>query len=209
MAKQSHWPTIHAERQALAADLEGLSDEQWATPSLCQGWTVQQVLGHMTATAKLTTTGFLKDLVSSRFRFDAMADKDVARETAGGPGPTLARFKEQITSSTSPPGPADTWLGEVIVHAEDIRRPLGIKHDYSPEALARVADFYRKGNLIIGGKRRVEGLALRATDTAWSRGSGPEVAGPAVSLVLAISGRPEALDDLSGEGVSTLASRMK
>jgi len=41
---ESPWPTIHAERAALADDLAGLSAEQWATPSLCQGWTVHQVL---------------------------------------------------------------------------------------------------------------------------------------------------------------------
>jgi putative ABC transport system permease protein len=30
MANPSPWPTIHAEREALATDLESLSEEQWA-----------------------------------------------------------------------------------------------------------------------------------------------------------------------------------
>ena len=34
------WRVIHAERKALADDVRGLSDEQWATPSLCSRWTV-------------------------------------------------------------------------------------------------------------------------------------------------------------------------
>ena len=29
------WPTIHEEREVLANDLSSLTDEQWATPSLC------------------------------------------------------------------------------------------------------------------------------------------------------------------------------
>jgi hypothetical protein len=48
---------------------------------------------------------------------------------------------------------------------------------------------------------------LKATDTEWSHGSGPEVAGPIVSLVLAMTGRKAALDDLSGDGVAELRSR--
>jgi uncharacterized protein (TIGR03083 family) len=47
----SPWPLIHGEREALAAELASLTDEQWATALLCPGWTVRDVLGHMTATA--------------------------------------------------------------------------------------------------------------------------------------------------------------
>jgi uncharacterized protein (TIGR03083 family) len=98
-------------------------------------------------------------------------------------------------------------LAETIVHSEDIRRPLGIAHEYDPEWVTRAADFYRGSNLIIGGKKRAAGLTFRATDTDWTSGSGPEVSGPAISLLLAISGRQSALDDLSGDGVETLRSR--
>jgi uncharacterized protein (TIGR03083 family) len=45
------WPVIHAERKALASDLQGLTGEQWATPSLCSRRTVRDVLAHMTSTA--------------------------------------------------------------------------------------------------------------------------------------------------------------
>jgi hypothetical protein len=101
----------------------------------------------------------------------------------------------------------NAWLGETIVHSEDIRRRLGIKHDYPAEAVVRVADFFKGSNLLIGSKRRIDGLTLRATDAEWSHGTGPEVSGPILSLVMAMAGRKAALDDLSGEGVSTLRSR--
>jgi hypothetical protein len=126
----------------------------------------------------------------------------------GSPGDTLSRFKSRISSSKHPLGPVETWLGETIVHSEDIRRPLKIKHDYPVDAVIRVADSYRKSNLVIGGKRRIAGLTFRATDADWTTGSGPEVAGPMVSLLLALTGREVALKDLKGDGVATLAARM-
>ncbi len=52
------WPIIHAERQALVADVEPLSEQQWATQSLCADWSVRDVLAHMTSTAKMTPPQF-------------------------------------------------------------------------------------------------------------------------------------------------------
>ncbi len=202
------WPTIHAERQALADDLKSLTDDQWKTPSLCSGWSVQQVLGHMTATAKLTPPAFFAGLIGSGFRFSAFTQKAIDREAAGSGADTLARFASEVTSSKHPPGPATSWLGETIVHGEDIRRPLGIDHEFPTHALIEVADFYKGSNLLIGGKKRAAGVTFRATDAEWSTGTGAEVSGPMQAIVLAIAGRKAALDDLSGEGVSTLKSRM-
>lgn len=201
------WPTIHAERAALAADLETLNDDQWATPSMCIGWSVRDVLAHMTAAAETSQGMFLPKLAASGFRFNSMANKDIAKRTQGPPANTLARFKSNVNASKHPPGPGPTWLGETIVHGEDIRRPLGIKHTYPDEALKQVADFYKGSNLLIGAKKRIAGLRLRATDTNWTTGDGPEISGPMVSLVLAMVGRKPVYEDLSGEGVSTLTAR--
>jgi len=203
----SPWPIIHAERTALADDLAGLSDEQWKTPSLCAGWTVQDVVGHMVATARMTPPKFFGRFVGSGFNFDKMAAKDVAAETSGGPAATLAALRVVTPRTTAPPGPIDAMLGEALVHPEDIRRPLGIKHEYPNDAVVRVLDFFKKSNLIIGSKKRIDGLTLRATDVDWAHGSGPEVSGPAHSLLMAMTGRKDALADLSGDGVDTLRSR--
>ncbi|RZI79973.1 MAG: maleylpyruvate isomerase family mycothiol-dependent enzyme, partial [Microbacterium sp.] len=53
------WDVIAEERGALADDLARLSDEQWQSESLCPEWSVRRVVGHMTATAKLTPVSFL------------------------------------------------------------------------------------------------------------------------------------------------------
>jgi uncharacterized protein (TIGR03083 family) len=207
MEKVAIWPTIHAERSALAADLESLDEAQWATPSLCDGWTVHDVLAHMTATTRITAPAFFGKLIASGFSIKKMQANDIVVERGSSPADTLARFQAQVSSTKHPPGPIDTWLGESIVHAEDIRRPLGIKREYPTDAVVRVADFYKGSNLIIGAKKRIEGLQLKATDTDWSHGDGPEVSGAIVSLVMAMTGRKAVLADLSGDGVAALSSR--
>ena len=201
------WPVIHAERRSLAGDLGSLTDEQWATTSLCDQWTVRDVLAHMTSAASLTPPAFLATLVGSGFSFGKLQDKGIAAQRGGSPADTLARFEQVQTSVKHPPGPADTWLGETIVHGEDIRRPLGMSHQYPTEAVVQTADFYKGSNLLIGSKNRIAGLALRATDADWSHGTGPEVSGPVLSLVMAMTGRKAALDDLAGDGMATLRSR--
>ena len=201
------WPVVHTERKALAADLRGLSPEDWARPSLCGGWTVRDVLAHMTSAAKLTPPAFFGKMIGSGFSFDKVQEKGVAAQRGASPADTLANFESVLTSVKHPPGPTTTWLGETIVHSEDIRRAVGIKHAYPVGAVVTVADFYQGSNLLIGSKNRIAGLTLRATDADWSHGTGPEVKGPVLSLVLAMTGRTIADDDLAGDGVATLRSR--
>jgi uncharacterized protein (TIGR03083 family) len=207
MATTSPWPLIHAERASLIADLGTLTGEQWATRSLCADWTVRDVLGHMIATAKMTPPKFFISLAAAGFRFNTMTTKGVAAEATANPGDGLAAFQSHAKDTTHPPGPVEAMLGEAVIHPADIRTPLGIAHEYPEEALVRVADFYKGSNLIVGAKQRIEGLTLRASDTGWSTGSGPEVTGPHLSLILAMTGRSAALADLAGAGLDTLRSR--
>jgi uncharacterized protein (TIGR03083 family) len=201
------WSTIFGERKALAADLDGLTADQWDTPSLSTQWTVRDVVAHMTATARLSGVAFYSKLVASGFRLTRLQRKDIARERGGSAEDTLTNFKSIIESKGRPPGPLDTMLGEVIVHSNDIRRPLGIRHKYPLDAVVQAADFFKGSNLIIGTKRRIAGVSLQATDTEWEHGSGPLVSGPVTSLLVAMTGRKPALDDLAGDGVSVLRER--
>lgn len=203
----SVWPLVHAERAALAADLADLSPAQWATPSLCEGWTVHDLLAHQVATARLTTLGFFGALIGSGFSFTKFAAKGVAAGKEGGPAATLQAYRDLEKATTSPPGPKDSWLGEEIVHGEDLRRPLGLTRDYPAESVVRVLDFYKKSNALLGTKKRIAGVTLKATDTDWSHGSGPLVEGSAISLLMAGTGRKAHLADLTGPGVEVLAGR--
>jgi uncharacterized protein (TIGR03083 family) len=155
----------------------------------------------------LTPPAFVIGLIGSGFNFERFTAGRIAAERAGGPAATLEAFRAVETSTSAPPGPKTSWLGEVLVHGEDIRRPLGIAHDYPTASVTEVTAFYASSNVLIGGKRRVAGVTLEATDTAWSYGAGPTVAGPARALMLATAGRKVALDELTGPGVATLRSR--
>lgn len=201
------WGVVAAERGALADDLAGLTDEQWRTTSLCDDWSVRRVTGHMTATANLTPVSFLTSFAGAGFSFDKFANRQIDKHLGVGAAETLANFRAAQFSTSSPPGPKASWLGEVLVHAEDIRRPLGIEHTYPVDAVREVADFYKTSNTLIGTKSRISGLSLRATDTGWSHGEGDEVAGPMMSLLMAMTGRGEACADLAGPGVAALESR--
>jgi len=207
MAKIDIWPTVRAERSALAADLSGLSDDRWDTRSLCDAWTVRDVLAHMTATARMTPMSFFPKIIASGFSLTRTQAKDIAAERGATPAVTLSGFEGVISSTTGPPGPPLTMMGETLLHAEDIRKPLGISHSYPAEWLMQVADFYKGSNLVLGTKRRIRGLSLRATDADWSYGSGPEVSGPMLPLLQAMTGRQSALAELQGPGLDILRGR--
>lgn len=93
------------------------------------------------------------------------------------------------------------------MHGEDIRRALGSKGDHPREHLVAVADAYRTTGKPLNGKKRSTGLRFVADDIDWSAGEGPEVRGPAMSLILAMVGRSRAIDDCTGPGVETLRGR--
>jgi uncharacterized protein (TIGR03083 family) len=200
------WAIIHGEREALIADMEPITGEQWSTQSLCALWTVRDVVAHLTAAA--TPPRFMGRFVGSGFRCNAMVAKDLRGQLGDSPAATLAEFKGQKDRTTAPPGPIHAMVGEAVIHGEDIRRPLGIHRTYPDDALTTVADFVTSSNLLLGGKRRAAGLTLEGTDVVWTHGSGPEVRGPLISLIMAVTGRSAGLDQLAGDGLDTLRERV-
>ena len=199
------WPMVHAERAALIDDLAGLAGCQWASPSLCEGWTVHDVAAHLIDNARTTRLGILRAMVRVGFDFDRQNAHGVARERAATPDGTLVRLRLVAKRTTTPPAPLDSRLVEEVVHGEDIRRPLGITRDYSAEAVVRSLRYQARTSVSFGGARqRISAVRLSATDEDVSIGDGPEVSGPALALLLAISGRTAALDDLSGPGLREL-----
>lgn len=198
---------VLAERRALAEDLAALPTDAWQTPSQCSDWTVREVLAHMTATARISPASFFPKFIGSGFNFERLQAKGIQENLGSTPADTLAGFRAAMSRTSGPPGPPQTLAGETVIHAEDIRRPLGVKREYPIDLVIALADFFKKSNMIIGSKSRIDGVSLRATDTDWKHGSGPEAAGPALSLLLAMTGRKQALQDLTGPGVEVLQTR--
>ncbi len=203
------WDLVHAERHALIAFLEGIDDALWDTPSLCAGWRVRDVVAHQISTAQVTRIGFLRSMALARFDFDRDNRNGVGREL-GPAAAMLDRFRAVADRTSGPPAPLDTRLVEVVVHGEDIRRPLGAVGDYPAEAVERALRLQARTSTGMGGaKQHLTGLRLRATDADVTLGEGPEVAGPLLALLLAISGRTVALDELDGDGLAVLADRVR
>src|SRR6201987_4767582 len=119
------WSAAHAERAALADDLAGLDDAQWAQRSLCGRWVIEEVVAHLTAAASIGPLRWFASVLGARFDFELHNERRLAEHRGATPAETLERFRRVITSTTAPLGPTAAWLGAGVVHAQDIRRPLG------------------------------------------------------------------------------------
>ncbi len=200
-------PMVHEERRSLAAFLDTIAPEQWQTSTWCDKWTVQDLVGHLTAAGNITAPHFFGGFIRCRFNFDRFVEGDLRSYAEGTPAEVRRRFDAIIDSNCKPPGPAYVALGEIMVHGEDIRRPFGGRGDHPPDHLTTLAELYKKTGAPLRAKKRLVGLRLVATDVEWSTGDGQEVRGPCMSLILAMVGRDGALADCEGPGVETLRSR--
>jgi uncharacterized protein (TIGR03083 family) len=200
------WPMLAAERAAFVEYLPSLSEADWQRPSPCPGWTVRDQVAHVLAGARATPLTFGPSLAASGFSFDKLAARGIRRLRDESPKELTEALASRVGAKTMP---GSAYLGEIVVHGEDVRRAVGAPAGAHPAAhLVAVADYYKKTGGPVRGKKRIEGLKLTATDVEWTTGSGPEVSGPLVLLVMAICGRAFAVDELSGSGQAELAARM-
>ncbi|MFC9894731.1 maleylpyruvate isomerase family mycothiol-dependent enzyme [Nocardia sp. NPDC127579] len=202
------WALAHAERVALAEDLVGLTDEQWARQSLCGSWCVEEVVAHLTAAASIGRWRWLVSVLGARFDFAEHNARRLAEHRGATPTETLRRFRRVLYSTTGASGHTAAWVGEVIVHAQDIRRPLGLPGKPSIEAATAVAEFYAGRDFTVTGRTATAGLRLEATDGEFRTGSGPLVTGTTLALTMAMAGRAVYCDELTGPGLDTLRSRL-
>lgn len=207
LSREALWAATRDERASLADDLTELDEAQWAHRSLCGRWTVEEVVAHLTAAASTGRMRWLVSVLGARFDFDLHNDRRLAEQRGATPRETLGRFRRVIGSTTSTFGPTAAWLGEVVVHAQDIRRPLGISRTPSIGAVTAVARCYAERDFTVAGHSAVEGLRLEATDGPFATGAGPLVSGTTLALTMAMAGRSTYCDDLTGPGVSGLRDR--
>ncbi|MDG4825583.1 maleylpyruvate isomerase family mycothiol-dependent enzyme [Asanoa sp. WMMD1127] len=202
------WKAVRAERAALAEDLATLADDDWSRPTLCGDWTVEDVVAHLTAGASTGRFRWLASIVGARFDADVHNQRRMAEHRGATPAETLDRFRHVVTSTTAPTGDTAAWLGEVVVHGQDIRRPLGLPRTPSVESATAVATFFTSRDFTVDSRTKAKDLRLEATDGPFATGTGPLVSGPTLALTMAIAGRPAYLDDLTGPGVAVLRERL-
>jgi len=192
-------------RRRFADRIEALDQTAWNTPSWCAGWRVRDVLAHLVSGAEATPLSMTRDILRSGLRPDR-AVSEPAKRLSHVPVPELAdRLRMAAEGGFRPPGfPAAMGLGDVLVHCADALRPIGLDVDAPPADAAPVLEAYwRRGRMVVHSAPQ-EGRCLVATDLDWTKGSGPEVRGKAMDLMLLVANRLQVLPCLEGPGLDGL-----
>ncbi|WP_448641967.1 maleylpyruvate isomerase family mycothiol-dependent enzyme [Geodermatophilus sp. URMC 63] len=202
------------ENRLLAAELfAGLTPEQWRTPSLCAGWTVREVAAHLLEPleTQVGALGLLVAVVRYRGSLDRMVDHTTRRVAARSTDEIVAGLREHASARLAPPvvGPLGP-MTDTCIHLRDAARPLGVDVGPSPAGWRPALDFLvsRTAGRGFVPRQRIAGLRLAATDQDWGHGDGAEVRGSSEALAMAVSGRPAALEDLTGPGADVLRARI-
>lgn len=201
----------------LAALVESLDDAQLDTPSLCDGWRVRGVAGHICSGATVSIPEVVVETVKAGMKIDKAA-KAGAIEFADAHAPAEMAAVLRGLGDTFAKGlprkgllrmfKATDLVLDSYVHELDIRRPLGLGTEVPNERLVAALSRAPVTKGFVKSNKRAEGLRLVATDVDWTWGTGPEVRGPAEDLLLALTGRPAGYPALEGDGVGVLRQRL-
>lgn len=146
------WTLVHAERTALWRDLSELTGEQWHHTTLCGRWDVEEVVAHLIAAASLNQWRWIMSMLGARLRPNVHNQRQLVKYRGTTTAETLKQFHAVIDSTTAPSGHTPAYLGEVVVHAQDIRQPLGLARTPDVDVLTPVAEFYARRDFAVPSK---------------------------------------------------------
>jgi uncharacterized protein (TIGR03083 family) len=190
----------------LADFFDGLDDDQLNARSLCEAWSVREVLGHLVMPLTVGLGAFAVQLVRGRGSVDR-ASEAIAADLGRRPVAELTGLLRRHATKKVPRPMGQ--LADTCIHLRDCARPLGLADDVGLDDWAAVLDWLPTRQAVgFLDKGRLDGLALRATDQDWRWGNGVGLAGPSEALAMSITGRLSALEDLTGPGVQELRSRI-
>jgi uncharacterized protein (TIGR03083 family) len=206
--KDAVWAAIDSQRLRTADLLEGLSEEQWRHPSLCDGWTVRDVAAHLTLQQVRLGQALLVAVKHPGGLNRSI--RDSARSRANLPVDQLvAGIRTMVGSRRHNIGVSylETLI-DILVHGQDIAIPLELNLEMLPAATAvaatRVWSYGGKGKARVFHKIPFQGFRLTATDISWSAGEGTEILAPISAILLLLTGRLAALPQMTGPGVEVL-----
>jgi uncharacterized protein (TIGR03083 family) len=204
------WAAIDAQRLRTVDLLATLAPADWSHRSLCDGWTVRDVAGHLTL--QQMTIGDILRLALKHPGVHSLnwMIQTSARDQAALPTEQLIEgIRGTVGSRRHNLGvtPRETLI-DIVVHGQDMAIPIGRTLPVPPEVAATAAE--RVWECRGGRKSKVfkpvpyDGLRLVADDIEWSVGDGPELRGPVLSLLLLLTGRRVVLPQLDGPGAERL-----
>ncbi|MBB5857037.1 maleylpyruvate isomerase family mycothiol-dependent enzyme [Amycolatopsis umgeniensis] len=197
-----------AERLSFAELLEGLDEQDWSVKTLCPEWTVHAMAAHLAQSTRNKLRDTLFGAIKAKGNWDKMnVDQAIGYAARFSPAELVAQIREDAASPRRSPGakPIDP-LADVLIHGQDVARPLGIDRPM-PEKPVIAALEHLLVSPFWGARKRCKELRLIATDAEWTGGGGTEeVRGPLADLLLAVSGRSAGLATLTGPGTSRLGA---
>jgi uncharacterized protein (TIGR03083 family) len=199
------WQATVRHRRQFAERIEALDETAWSTMSWCNGWLVRDVLAHLVQNAGRTYKSLILDLVRGGFGPDRAMSK-AAKRLGNITVPDLAeRLRWAADRQFHLPGSTESMgLADVLVHSADAFRPLGLDVDAAPAEAGPALDALWKSGRVVVHAVPHRDRCLVATDLDWTRGSGPEIRGKAIDLLLLVANRRQVLPDLDGPGLAGL-----
>jgi uncharacterized protein (TIGR03083 family) len=198
------WDIVDDERRDVLAFLDSLTVDEHDHDSLCHGWRVREVVSHLVWVPTASIGSLLVPMVRSGFSVDRMIDREAKHGARHGWSELRKLFAQTIGDRRLPPKTSVTgMLADVLVHHQDMRRPLGHSRHIHEDRLRLVLEY----TLSHAGSR-AKGLTWKATDLLFEQGRGPAVEGPAEALIMVLSGRKAPLTELTGLGFEPLAARL-
>ncbi|QFG69213.1 maleylpyruvate isomerase family mycothiol-dependent enzyme [Ornithinimicrobium pratense] len=203
------WTTEH--RLLFADAVDALGEEHAGDPTLCEGWDVRTLTGHMLQPIMVPSWRFM--LTAARVRSMARACDVIAARLSDRP---LAEVSGELRRRAGTP--AEPWYigaagpyADSCIHLRDLTLPQGLGVTVQPDRWETVIDIIvspRGQASFLASKGFLDGLAWRATDQDRVWGAGPLVEGTAEALAMTMSGRTAYLDQLDGDGVPLVRDRL-
>ncbi len=136
------WTHIAAERRLVADDLQGLPDEAWSATTTCGGWTVQQLVAHLTVPLTTTRREAVVAVLQARGNVDrGIAAMTMARATQP-PTELVRTLRDLADHRFAPPGLGPRApLTDVVVHGVELRRATGVERPIAADRARIVLGF--------------------------------------------------------------------
>jgi uncharacterized protein (TIGR03083 family) len=179
----------YAERARLAALLADFQPDQWASPSLCAGWRVREVVAHMTMPFRTRPLRLVAGLATAGFSFNRYADRAARADTRRMTDEQLlAQLRANIRHPWHPPGGgAAGALSHDVIHGLDITEALALP-GAPTERIALVLRNSNARSLRFFGTD-LRGRQLTATDAEATIGEGTPLPLPAKDILLIVTAR--------------------
>ena len=208
MDRDDVWRTIDEERSSLADLMETFTGEDWATPSLCEGWRVRDVAAHLTL-AQMGIGAGLIAAVRAGGNYNRMIRDSAIRQAARPVEDYPRLLRAMVGSRRKAPFVSDLEpLIDQLVHGQDMAVPLGRPREMPREAAAVAATRSWQIAWPFRVRKRLGGFSLAATDHPWTIGEGPLVEGRIQDLLMLVTGRDVVLPGLGGPGADQLRERL-